>query len=88
MQWSCMIPGGPIKCLDDHCHVDPTESLKLELCSEQEEEHGDEQEKEGVLHEETFHRNPSLKLPEHPSRLQMAERTASHIWHRLPLLQV
>ena len=54
----------------------------------QEEEHGDEEEKEGVLHEETFHRNPSLKLPEQPSRLQMAERTASHIWHRLPLLQV
>ncbi|CAL5221862.1 g4123 [Coccomyxa viridis] len=56
--------------------------------AEEEEEHGDEQEKEGVLHEETFHRNPSLKLPEHPSRLQMAERTASHIWHRLPLLQI
>ena len=54
----------------------------------QEEEHGDEEEKDGVLHEETFHRNPSLKLPEPPSRLEMAERTAVHIWHRLPLLQV
>ena len=41
-----------------------------------------------MLHEETFSRNPSRKLPELPSRLQAAERTASHIWHRLPLLQV
>ena len=54
----------------------------------QQEEHGAEEEKEGVLHEETFHRNPSIKIPEQRSRLQLAESTASHIWHRLPLLQV
>ena len=41
-----------------------------------------------MLHEETFHRNPSIKIPEQRSRLQLAESTASHIWHRLPLLQV
>ena len=62
--------------------------LWLRVHPGQQEEHGDEEEKEGVLHEETFHRNPSLKIPERPSRLHLAERTASHIWHRLPLLQV
>jgi len=55
----------------------------------QEQDDGDEEEKEGVLHEETFHRNPSMKVGHHErSRLQLAEETAVHIWHRLPLLQV
>ena len=49
---------------------------------------GDEEEKEGVLHEEVFHRNPSLKLNHHErSRLQLAEAAVSDVWRRLPFLQ-
>lgn len=48
----------------------------------------DEEEKEGVLHEEVFHRNPSLKLNHHErSRLQLAEAAFSNVWRRLPFLQ-
>ena len=55
----------------------------------EESEEGDEEEKEGVLHEEVFHRNPSLKLNHHErSRLQLAEAAAANVWHRLPFLQV
>jgi hypothetical protein len=54
-----------------------------------ESDEGDEEEKEGVLHEEVFHRNPSLKMNHHErNRLQLAEAAASHVWHRLPFLQV
>ena len=63
--------------------------MSPEQAHEEEEHDEDEAEKEGVLHEESFHRNPSMKLTHHArSRVQLAEETAIHIWHRLPLLQV
>ena len=63
--------------------------MSPEQAHEEEEHDEDEVEKEGVLHEESFHRNPSMKLNHHArSQLQLAEETAIHIWHRLPLLQV
>ena len=44
----------------------------------------------GVLHEERFDRNPSMKLPalEHHSSMQEFQIRLSHVWHRLPLLKV
>ena len=60
-----------------------------EQAHEEEGHDENEVEKEGVLHEESFHRNPSMKLNHHArSRVQLAEETAIHIWQRLPLLQV
>ena len=63
--------------------------MSPEQAHEEEEHDENEVEKEGVLHEESFHRNPSMRLNHHArSRVQLAEETAIHIWHRLPLLQV
>lgn len=45
-----------------------------------------EDDEDGVLHEERFERNPSKKFDalQHHSSVQEFGHTLSHIWHRLP----
>ena len=51
-------------------------------------DHDDDEEEEGVLHEERFDRNPSKKFDQHHTSMQQMQITLSHIWHRLPFAKV
>ncbi|BDA43733.1 Sulfite exporter TauE/SafE family protein 3 [Coccomyxa sp. Obi] len=48
----------------------------------------DDEEEDGVLHEERFERNPSKKFDQHHSSVQQMQITLSHIWHRLPFAKM